>query len=104
MILILCLDMVSLQPSSTTLFGCPFLSLHLKAPSSATQDLHDARALDSNANVHEAALRIIILVWRKLWHLQTYSGKSARVAARHEGRPTPPIQSLGTMATYQAWI
>ncbi len=74
-----------MQHDSTTVFGVPIPSQHLKALGSATQG--HARDRDSRA-------ALVGNPQDKRQLQQTYSGRSARVATRPKSQAAPPYNSI----------
>ncbi len=72
---------VSVQPSSTTLFGVPF-------PLPTPQGRRDSHLRTTPEREFRMLRKATPRTWRPLW--QTSYGRSARVAARPEGQAAPP--------------
>ncbi len=88
---------VSVQPTSTTLFGVPF-------PLPTPQGRRDSHLRTLPKREIRMLRKATPRTWRPL--RQIYQGRSARVAARPEGQaaPSPRIQSSGAIVTSQPWI
>ncbi len=91
---------VSVQPTSTTLFGVPF-----PHPGAPPQGRRDSQLRTMPEREIRMVRKATPRTWSPLW--QTYHGRSARVAAslRPESRASPPhVLNLPERSTSQPWI